>query len=73
MGCYSPGQLPDPRAEPVSLALADGFFTTEPLGKPKPGCRLIPLTLSWLKELGTFLSDCTSARALFSISALPAF
>ena len=34
----SPGDLPDPGIEPVSLgsaALAGGFFTTEPPGKPK--------------------------------------
>ena len=30
----SPGELPDPEIEPVSLALACGFFTTSP-GKPK--------------------------------------
>ena len=33
----SPGDLPDPGVEPmspVSHALAGGFFTTEPLGKP---------------------------------------
>ena len=33
-----PGDLPDPRIEPefpASPALADGFFTTEPPGKPK--------------------------------------
>ena len=29
----SPGDLPDPGIEPASLALADGFFTTEPPGK----------------------------------------
>ena len=32
----SPGDLPDPRIEPVSFAfpaLAGGFFTTEPPGK----------------------------------------
>ena len=28
----SPGDLPDPRIEPASPALAGGFFTTEPLG-----------------------------------------
>ena len=28
------GDLPDPGIEPVSTALADGFFTTEPPGKP---------------------------------------
>jgi len=34
----SPGDLPDPGIEctsPVSPALVDGFFTTEPPGKPK--------------------------------------
>ena len=33
----TPGDLPDPEIEPVSLAspaLADGFFTTAPVGKP---------------------------------------
>ena len=29
-----PGDLPDPEIKPVSPALAGGFFTTEPLGKP---------------------------------------
>ena len=43
----SPGDLPDPgieRRSPVSPALADGFFTTEPLGNPiEPfkTCRII--------------------------------
>ena len=30
----SPGDLPDPRIEPESPALAGGFFTNVPLGKP---------------------------------------
>ena len=30
-----PGVLPDPGMEPVSLALAGGFFTTEPPAKPR--------------------------------------
>ena len=30
----SPGHLPDPGIEPASPALAGGFFTTEPPGKP---------------------------------------
>ena len=30
----SPGDLPAPEAEPASPALADGFFTAEPTGKP---------------------------------------
>ena len=28
------GDLPDPGIEPVSPEMADGFFTTEPPGKP---------------------------------------
>ena len=31
----SPGDLPNPGIEPVSPALAGGFFTTEPPGKPQ--------------------------------------
>ena len=30
----SPGDLPNPGMEPKSPALAGGFFTAEPLGKP---------------------------------------
>ena len=30
-----PGDLPDPGIESVSPAIASGFFTTEPPGKPK--------------------------------------
>ena len=30
----SPGDLPDPRIEPTSPALADRFFTAAPPGKP---------------------------------------
>ena len=32
----SPGDLPDPGIEHASPALAGGFFTTEPPGKPSP-------------------------------------
>ena len=31
----SPGDLPDPGIEPMSLALAGRFFTAEPLGRPQ--------------------------------------
>ena len=31
-----PGDLPDPGIEPLSPALADVFFTSEPLGEPIP-------------------------------------
>ena len=35
VGCQlSPGDLPNPGIEPQSPALAGGFFTTEPPGKP---------------------------------------
>ena len=33
--CPPPGDLSDPGIEPASPALADGFFTTEPPGKPR--------------------------------------
>ena len=33
----SPGDLPDPGTEPASSALADRFFTNEPLGNPGKG------------------------------------
>ena len=37
--CPSPGDLPKPGIQPVSLVSAGGFFTTEPPGKPrKEGC-----------------------------------
>ena len=41
--CPSPGEDPDPGIEPVSLlspALASGFFTLVPLGKPHVKVRL---------------------------------
>ena len=33
----SPEDLPNPGIRSISPALAGGFFTTEPLGKPQPG------------------------------------
>ena len=38
--------LPDPGMEPVSPALASGFFTTEPPGKPQYGT-LIQTSAFW--------------------------
>ena len=35
MPFLSPGDLPDPGIEPESPALAGGFITTEPPGKPQ--------------------------------------
>ena len=45
----SPGDLPDPGAEPASPALAGGFFTTEPPGKA-------------LREMGGVLNDPRKER-----------
>ena len=36
-----PEDLPDPGTEPVSPALAGGFFTTQPPGKPTNNFRII--------------------------------
>ena len=43
MPCPLPGDLPDPGIELESPALADGFFTDEPPGKPSEGIRLLKL------------------------------
>ena len=44
----SPGDLPNPGIEPTSSALAGGFFTAEPPGKPLDGVSedlfLLPFT-----------------------------
>ena len=37
-----PGDLPDPGIEPMSPALAGGFFTSEPPGKPQGMNRSLP-------------------------------
>ena len=36
-----PGDLPNPGIEPLSPAMADGFFSNEPPGKPQTEC--VPL------------------------------
>ena len=38
--CPPPGELPDSGTKPVSPALAGGFFTTPPPGKPQTWCAL---------------------------------
>ena len=38
-----PGNLPDPGIEPPSTALADRFFTSEPLGKLLPSQNSEPI------------------------------
>ena len=44
----SPGDLPDPRIEPVSSAMTGRFFTTEPTGKLEWLCASIK---DWLIQL----------------------
>ena len=46
----SPRDLPDPRVETASLALAGGFFTTEPPGKP---VQYLSTELTWKVKVGT--------------------
>ena len=46
----SPGELPDPGIEPVSPALAGGFFTTEPLGKPWNSHKITQTSIIYLME-----------------------
>ena len=43
----SPGDLPNPRIEPMSSALAGGLFTTEPPEKPLTCTRYL-LNVGWL-------------------------
>ena len=45
----SPADIPDPEIKPVSPALAGGFSTTEPPGKPKG------LLLTLIAEDGSYL------------------
>ena len=45
----SPGSLPHPRIEPESPALAEGFFTAEPPGKP--GSLAPPVWSQFLKQV----------------------
>ena len=48
----SPGDLPNPGIEPMLPALAGGFFTTEPPGKP------------WVLLLNEFLSNIKQTKIL---------
>ena len=47
--CPPPGDRPNPEVKPTSPALAGGFFTTEPPGKPK-GRRMRPIAWHSQKE-----------------------
>ena len=51
----SPGDLPDPRIEPTSPALADGFFTTE---SPEKSLRLgYSHIKTWLTDTSYWISN----------------
>ena len=52
----SPGDLPDPRIEPVSPALAGRFFTAEPPGKPLCMC-LVSVQFSSVAQSCSTLCD----------------
>ena len=59
--CPPPGDLPDPGIEPgslMSLALAGGFFTTEPPGKQ----------VTQIK--GSVLQDCLLLRSHSAVNLL---
>ena len=54
-----PGNLPHPGiklASPVASALADGFLTSEPPGKPERGVTLTPNSQNSLMEQAALLT-----------------
>ena len=54
---HSPGDLPDPgikSASPASLAWADGFFATEPPGKPF----LAKRNTNWQSSINIYTLPC---------------
>ena len=54
----SPGHLPNPGIKSASPALAGGFFTTEPPGKPQSGTACSPVRSPLCNQ--TFQCLCTS-------------
>ena len=54
----TPADLPDPGIEPVSPALAGGFFTADPPGEPRETCR--ELTIIGEKIITGLLLPCDS-------------
>ena len=75
----SPGDLPDPGIERVSPALAGGFFTTEPPGKPFGGygCLLKTVLMArctlWSRPpqsmLAAYTDGSSSALALLPLES----
>ena len=48
----SPGDLPDPRIEPMSSALSGRFFSSEPPGKPSTRFTLNKIQINYKKKCG---------------------
>ena len=66
--CPSPGDLPDPGMEPVSPALAGGFFTTEPPGKPIESLHnTYYLFMGWNLEISILLPASEVLKALLCL------
>ena len=63
----SPGELPDLGIKLASLALAAGFFTTEPPGKPEPSLGILYTVLLEAAAAPLFSCCCQVMSALFSI------
>ena len=55
----SPGDLPDPEIEPAPPASADGFFTTEPPGKPSSRLEQAQDPLHRKGEAQLAMTDCS--------------
>ena len=63
----TPGDLPHPRIEPASLALASRFVTTVPLGKPI--YFYCPHENMSIVKYPTFIHFLSYKRSIFSISS----
>ena len=60
----SPGDLPDPRTEPVSTELAGGFFTTDHQGSSR---KQLPCIYCW-KTSPVLFSNVGYLHTIFSLS-----
>ena len=64
----SPGDLPDPEIEPMSLALVDRCFITEPPGKPSVSIDFTIVKFLWIKShsMWSFVTDFFPLRKISS-------